>query len=140
MRSVEEQIQAYTSVADREPTADDKEMLRDLLYEAEQRGFEKKTSNTSAVEQLEQMPFMFPDGKLPEPVPENPEIKPRKGIDKKQIERIIMGQIKHTLNEHPEFFTEIGKNRLNSISKRIAGDVNAYVSNISASAKRANGE
>lgn len=48
---------------------------------------------------------------------------------KKQIERIVHGQIKHTLNEHPEFFTEIGKERLSSISKRIAGDVNAFIGN-----------
>lgn len=91
----------------------DTETLTNLLREAERRGFEKASAKLH---------------------------KPRKGIDKKQIERIVMGQIKHTLNEHPEFFTEIGKNRLSSISKRIAGDVNAYVSNISASAKRANGE
>lgn len=119
---------------------DEKTALPELLHEAEQRELEKKTPNAAAIEALEQMPFMFPDGRLSEPVPKSPEIKPRKGIDKKQIERIVMGQIKHTLNEHPEFFTEIGKNRLSSISKRIAGDVNAYVSNISASAKRANGE
>lgn len=29
---------------------------------------EKKTPNTAAIEALEQMPFMFPDGKLSEPV------------------------------------------------------------------------
>lgn len=52
--------------------------------------------------------------------------KPNRQLDTKQLERIIHGQIKHTLNEHPEFFTEIGKQRLSSISKRIAGDVKAY--------------
>lgn len=46
---------------------------------------------------------------------------------KRQIERIVMGQLKHSLHEHPEFFTDIGKERLSSIAKRIAGDVNAYV-------------
>lgn len=48
---------------------------------------------------------------------------------KRQIERIVMGQLKHSLNEHPEFFTDIGKERLSSIAKRISGDVNAYLRN-----------
>lgn len=56
---------------------------------------------------------------------------------KKQIERIVHGQIRHTLNEHPEFFTDVGKERISSISKRIAGDVNAYISRSSESGKSA---
>lgn len=50
---------------------------------------------------------------------------------KRQIERIVHGQIRHTMNVHPEFFTELGKERISSISKRIAGDVAAFVRNSS---------
>lgn len=39
-----------------------------------------------------------------------------------------MGQLKHTVHEHPEFFTDVGKVRLSSVAKRIAGDVNAFIS------------
>lgn len=46
------------------------------------------------------------------------------------IRVIVMGQLRHTLHEHPEFFTDKGKRRLSSISKRVSGDVIAYISRL----------
>ena len=57
----------------------------------------------------------------------NKELSEKELVFKRQIERIIHGQIKHTVNTHPEFFTELGIKRISSISKRIAGDVTAFV-------------